>query len=142
MPVTSSKLVHHYRALHGCRAKCGLEIFRHPGFVLVIASERNDNPGTSVTNWAEHLATEVCRVYDIKAESLVWIERYPGHGRDPEHWALCRFEWVNGQPGRFARPRWVHLNDGQLRAFRSGEWPDLPGRMSALALQEETEEGP
>ena len=131
-----SKLIHHYRANLGWRAKCDLEILRHPDFVLVIASERNDNPGTGVTNWAEHLATEVCRVYDVPPRSLVWVEHYPDHPLDPEHWDLVRFHWVGGPKGQFARPQWARLNDGQLRDLRSGNLPELPGGISALAIRE------
>ena len=54
-----------YRALNGHPAKCGLEVLRHQEFVLVIASERSDNTGTSITNWAERLAGEVSHVLDI-----------------------------------------------------------------------------
>ena len=152
--MNTTKVTHHYRAILGWRAKCDLEIVRHPDFVLVIASERNDNPGTSVTNWAEHLATEVCRVYDIPPRSLVWVERYPDHPLDPEHWDLCRFQWlsgraallnslnqqqpaVDGESGRFARPKWVRLRDDQLQALRSGVLPELPDGRSALAIREE-----
>ena len=151
--MSGTKLTHHYRAYHGWRAKCDLEIVRHPDFVLVIASERDDNPGRSVTNWAAELATEVCRVYDIPPQSLVWVEHYPDHPMDPEHWDLTRFQRLSGRAalpnslsqqqvptdgmnGQFTRPKWIRLNDDQLQALRSGSWPELPDGTSALSLQE------
>ncbi|QNR69744.1 hypothetical protein IAQ67_12465 [Paenibacillus peoriae] len=39
--------------------------------------ELPDNYGTSVTNFVENLATEICRVYSIPPKELIWIEHYP-----------------------------------------------------------------
>lgn len=44
---------------------------------MVIATELSDNPGVSVTNFAEGLATLVCRRFSIDPEKLIWIEHYP-----------------------------------------------------------------
>ena len=51
---------------HGCRSFCALEILRladerH----AVIATELRDNPGTSITNAFELVATAVCRQFNI-----------------------------------------------------------------------------
>ena len=44
-----------YRGYYGCESHCTLEIYGN----LVIATEADDNEGTSITNMAEHLATRV-----------------------------------------------------------------------------------
>ena len=130
-----------YRALSGHPAKCDLEVLRHQEFVLVIASERSDNPGTSITNWAERLAGEVSHVLDIPPKSLVWIEHYPERGDAfhpmPEDWDLVTFQWRDGRKSPFSHPRWWRLNRDQLQALRSGAWPDLPAGLSARAVREE-----
>ena len=76
-------------------AKCGLDVFRHQDFALVIATELEDNPGTSVTNMAEGLATKVCKDLGIAARSLVWVEHYPPRGlRQSGHdgaWDMVQF---------------------------------------------------
>ena len=63
-----------YLGFHGSRAKCHLRLCPES---LVIASELPDNPGTSVTNMAEHLATMVCVRFGIDPAALRWVERYP-----------------------------------------------------------------
>jgi hypothetical protein len=55
-----------YRGFYGCPSVCSLEILRlADGRAAVIATELDDNPGTSVTNVAEHLASEVCDRFAI-----------------------------------------------------------------------------
>ena len=80
---------------------CALELLPRPdGRVVVIASELADNPGTSVTNAAELLATDVCRRFGIAPDRLVWIEHYE-YGRDA---GIPRtFDLVTFHPPRPAR---------------------------------------
>jgi len=59
---------------NGHPAKCHLKIIE--GFI-VIATEISDNPGVSVTNAAENLATIVCDKFVIEPEELQWYERLP-----------------------------------------------------------------
>ena len=70
-------MIFQYKGFHGCQAQCEIEIHRHPEFTAVVCSERDDNPGTSVTNFAEGLATLICAEHKIDTATLVWIERYP-----------------------------------------------------------------
>lgn len=67
-----------YTGYHGCQSHCDIEVFRGPGKVMVLCTEAEDNKGTSVTNMAEHIATDVCRRNNIAHTELVWIEHYPG----------------------------------------------------------------
>jgi len=56
--------IHHYRGLWRDGGRCRIEVYapeagdadRHP---VIVASERDDNAGSSVTNMAEYLAAEV-----------------------------------------------------------------------------------
>jgi len=67
-----------FSGFHGRPAACGLErIDLADGRVVVIAIELPDNPGVSVTNFAELLATMVCHRFGINPVKLVWIEHYP-----------------------------------------------------------------
>lgn len=52
---------------------CDIEIIKN----LVIATEMPENEGTSVTNMAEYLATQVCQEFGINPKHLIWIEHYP-----------------------------------------------------------------
>src|ERR1700683_2515523 len=69
--------LYRYRGFHGCQSHCGLEIIRTQcGKTVVIATELADNPGKSVTNVCEYLASWVCVEFEIDPSSLVWIEHY------------------------------------------------------------------
>ena len=94
-----------YKGYHGCESKCEIEIQRmiYVGRVVVVATELPDNPGTSITNMAEQLATQVCRAQNIAPQHLVWIEHYPGGS-----WDLVTFGW-DWRVGAFAYPEWRPL---------------------------------
>lgn len=93
-----------YTGFHGCDCFCYI---RRNGNV-VLCTEAHDNPGTSITNMAEGVATQVCRALDIPLDKLVWIEHYAGMSSEPrETFDLVTFEIVNDAPGgRFAHPKW------------------------------------
>ena len=71
--------IHRYpfTGFHGCQCWCSLEVLPlSDGRTAVIATEVADNPGTSVTNAFELLATDVCARFTIDPRRLVWIEHY------------------------------------------------------------------
>ncbi len=75
---------HQFRGLTGALAWCRIAVYRgEDGSVVVICSEQPDNPGTSVTNYAEHLAREL---WERENRPLLysWIEHYPAEAR-PNH---------------------------------------------------------
>ena len=61
--------------------RCGLSIWRasHQHYAVVIASELPTNPGTSITNAYEHLATQVVRHLHphVPPWGTLWFEHYP-----------------------------------------------------------------
>jgi len=59
-------------------ARCGLKILAHKLGITVILTELPDNPGMSVTNAVEEIATQVHRqkLPNVKPDSIRWIERY------------------------------------------------------------------
>lgn len=115
-----------FRGFHGCQCFCSLEIVpATDGHKVVIATELQDNPGTSITNVAEHLASAVCDRFGIDPEKLVWIETYgyPAPGDRERTFDLVTFrkrepdgviQWgpsvlrtkPDGWPGYFAEPKW------------------------------------
>ena len=80
---------------------------------LIIASELVENPGTSVTNAAEELATALERRHcPDPGERMLWVEHYPASVGDrgralPERFALVTFE--RADDGRLHRPQWWHV---------------------------------
>jgi hypothetical protein len=93
--MTTRNFTFDFAGLHGRPARCGLEIVGFAdGRTVVFANELSDNPGVSVKNFAEELATIVCRMFLIDPAKLVWIEHYPA---DP--CPIC-----SGSGGKTGRP--------------------------------------
>lgn len=87
-------------------SRCQLQINGN----VVMVTELDDNPGTSVTNMAEQLATLICQEFSIDPASLIWIEHYPERGSKydtyPEDFDLVTFTW-DGR--RFIHPQWKRI---------------------------------
>ena len=100
-----------YKGFRDCDSVCRLRIYRNDdkNSVLVVASELHDNPGTSITNMAESLATMVCRQYHISPHKLIWVEHYPRQrwGNQTFYRLYFDFDWSRV---RFTNPRWKRLD--------------------------------
>jgi hypothetical protein len=106
---------HEYRGLHGFESKCGLDVWWVFGQTIVMLTELVDNPGTSVTNYFEHIATELFDFVSLVGigadpepaapDSIIWIEHYERTEKSgiPETWERVRLEW-NGE--RYHSPAW------------------------------------
>jgi len=75
---------HHYHGMMAFRSVCRIRVSQlESGMTVVIATELPDNPGTSITNWAEFLASEMRRRFVPPGGALAWIEH------DPERPGRC-----------------------------------------------------
>ena len=136
-----------YRGFHGCQSFCKLQVLPlADGRTAVIATELEDNPGTSVTNVAEQLASFVCDRFGIDPDHLVWIEHYgyPSATRpkEPRSYDLVTFwrpppekiRWLapvlrarpDGWPGYSAEPEW--------REMTAWDWKELGVEPAAAAV--------
>ena len=114
-------IIYNYKGIGGCDCFCELEIYGN----LVICTESEENEGTSVTNWAGPLASQVCEAYGIDPEKLIWIERYKDRGEYnrhqdtweyPEDFSLVEFNIVP--------PRTV-FNRGVTSTLKHARWKPL-----------------
>ena len=116
-------------------AWCQLQVYvTDDAAVVALATELADNPGVSITAWADRLAY---RVWQEVGEPPVftWIEHYPA-GSSPERgesFALVQFTPTPG--GAFTTPRWQALSRPlveELLAQATGGapavWASLPPR--------------
>ena len=124
-------ITYHYKGYWGCKACCGLRFYTAPtGETVVVAIELSHNEGTSITNMAEQLATQVCRDFSLDPQRLLWIENYtdlidgPAE-RTPDSFDLVSFEW-SGEA--FSNPKWRPLNYAEVRFLTGGALP-APGNM-------------
>ena len=102
---------YHYKGFWGCDSCCEIEVHRRSdGKYVFIATELPDNPGTSVTNYAEHLATAMRTQYGLKPEEVIWIEHYPeAKDRRKEDFELVRFIAAEGES--FRSPVWTRITE-------------------------------
>lgn len=102
---------------HKFLSECYLEIYQdEDGSCVVIATELQDNPGTSVTNAAGAIATQVVSEFGINPEKLTWIEHYPdrdygGRKTIPEDFDLVTFT-RSGNELRY--PKWKRVGKEEV----------------------------
>lgn len=95
-----------YRDGLGRLCRCDLHVYRDGATAVVVASERADNPGASITNTYNHLATGVCQKLGLSVEQTTWIEHYgpESYGEKIDE----TFDWIslvwNGE--RLVSPTW------------------------------------
>lgn len=92
-------MIYEYKGIHNCDCKCDLRIKGN----VVVVSELENNPGTSITNAAEDLANQVCEEFGIDKEKVVWFECY--EYRNLNEYAMVKFEIDSN--GEFYSPNWV-----------------------------------
>jgi hypothetical protein len=116
---------YNYKGFWNCDSCCDIEVHRRSdGKYVFVATELPDNPGTSVTNFAEHLATAMRSQYALKPEELIWIEHYPeAKNRRKEDFDLVRFLGMEGDA--FRTPVWTRITeqavDGLIAGVRNVE---------------------
>lgn len=114
----------HFLGLHNRPSCCRLHVFQErperPCSVVVV-TELDDNPGTSVTNAAEHLATVVCDLYTLDPERLRWIEHYPRRKgcKSEFDWVVFKRQYIGfptTHPVVFDDPTWYPMTDAHWGA--------------------------
>lgn len=68
-----------FEGLHKCASVCDLIVVDERDGSVVLLSERDDNTGTSITNYFEKLATQIHKTFlaHVDPEQIRWIEHYP-----------------------------------------------------------------
>lgn len=115
MPAPEHRVIEQfeYRGFGGRCSWCRLEVIPlGDGRTVIIASQLPGNPGTPMTNAAEHLASHVCDRFGINPDRLVWNENY-GHG---------------GPRGTASRKQEYDLATVRLRPIDSIRWSDAVPR--------------
>ena len=123
-----------YKGFHGRPARAHLRIYgAEPGRLpVVIATELEHNPGTSITNAAELLAQQVWNdaniwgaAYEVSREGFTWIEHHPASSVPPdtntergfpEHFSEVTFEI--GEDGNLDIRDALGPGDGQRNAWQ------------------------
>ena len=100
---------------------CDIEVHqRSDGKYVFVATELPDNPGTSVTNYAEQLATAMRTQYALKPGDVIWIEHYPeAKDRRNEDFDLVRFLGMEGDA--FRTPVWTRITEQAVDELIAGK---------------------
>jgi hypothetical protein len=102
---------------------CHVRIFdRHPSPPVVVLTEIADNPGASVTNASEHIATELrSRFALLRSTDPIWIEHYNGESYTPDLFAPDRFGTItftyDKERQRYRAPEWRVLASPELQSL-------------------------
>lgn len=101
-----------YAGYGNCDCHCYIKVHGN----AVICTEAPENTGTSVTNMAEGIATQVCHQFGIPRGELIWIEHYLHAGSDiGETFDLVTFSEADG---KLVHPQWKHAGkDAAMRLF-------------------------
>lgn len=100
---------------------CDIEVRQgSDGKYVFVATELPDNPGTSVTNYAEQLATAMSRQYGLKPGDVIWIEHYAeAKDRRKEDFDLVRFLATEGDS--FRTPVWMRITEQAVNELIAGK---------------------
>ena len=123
------KFKHKYKGIGGCDCICGIEVYHN---IVVCTELEGENEGTSITNWCEELANQICNKVNISPQNLIWIEHYQDRGyynkrsknyEYPEDWTLIQFNVIDidltGMKGRLVSPRFISITKDVVDALIS-----------------------
>jgi hypothetical protein len=92
---------------------------RNDGKYVFVVTEPPNNPGTSVTDYGEHLATAVRRQHGLKPADLIWIEHHLESKDHPaEVFNLVRFLGMKGDS--FRTPVWTRITEQAVEDLIAG----------------------
>lgn len=116
-----------FDGIGNCQSICDLEIvFADNDDVILIATEKTDNPGTSVTNALEDLIYQVVERYNFDMEKIIWIEHYPPNytsAGDNESFDLVQFVVDEDDKIQSQSIRWKRITEDQVEDIRDGANP-------------------
>lgn len=99
-----------------CESKCGVTIQKNEENLTVILTELNDNPGTSITNAFEMIATRLYneRFRDRNPWDIKWIENYPARHHREETFDEVSLHWDGSE---YNSPVWRRLDDFKMEGY-------------------------
>ena len=111
---------YNFKGYWGRDSCCDIEVHRRSdGKHVFIATEVPENRGTSITNYAEHLATAMRKQHGLKPEDVIWIEHYPeAKDRRKESFDLVRFAVVGNT---FHTPVWTRITEQVVDELIAGK---------------------
>lgn len=118
--------IFHYKGYHNCDSKCGVSIIGGDNDTTVVLTELPDNPGTSVTNFVEGIATAVVRelLPRFPIHKIKWVDHYFAvKPLQPETFDNVKLDWDGGRAvaerdGQFHNPEWSPMDKEEARKIK------------------------
>lgn len=116
---TYVELFYDFKGTWDVPSRCGLKIVKKADQDIVIATELYlENPGTSVTEFCNRLATLILKDYDMDVSRFCFIVRTPENNSKlsflNEFFSKAHMEW-DGE--KFGKPRWEPLSKDAVDAL-------------------------
>ena len=103
-----------HRNIRRTPSVCHLQVARRGDDSLIIATELADNPGMSITNSSERLASLVVQQFGLNPAHMTFIEHYNEESyygqslrRDPDHYSEVSYTWEGNEA---KHPQWKPLS--------------------------------
>ena len=111
--------VYSYSGYNGCLSRCQLQVWQAEDKLqaVVVVTELNSNPGTSITNAVEGLALEVYTQFGLSMPGTEWYEEYE---HTPGKYDRAFFD-LQMQPERSPNlnPKWRPTLPAELERLKS-----------------------
>jgi hypothetical protein len=108
-----------FKGFFGCYSKCGYRLEQTDKWTVLIVSELDDNPGTSITNAVEILFPQICEKLNLDPEKLVWVEHYSETPVYVEIWDVVTMDFEDNKP-KLMSPKWERISTDDVRKICSG----------------------
>ena len=114
--------IYHFKGEWDTPSLCGLKIVKKKEKAIIVVTEFYDtNPGTSITNWNTHLATEIIQKYRIDPNHIIFIEHTPEMSKTlsfyQETFDRVTFNWDGAS---FTDPQWERISKEEVIKLMDG----------------------
>jgi hypothetical protein len=108
----------------GIEAKCQVRIYQTDAGATVLLTELADNPGMSITNASEEIASSLAARFALNPIITTWIEHYPSTAwrderRRDETFDEITYTW-QGQTA--SAPQWRRLTIEEVERMTGATW--------------------
>jgi len=103
-------MLYNYKGFHGCDSCCDIKVYGN----IVVATQNDDNQGTSITNKAEDIAIDIAKMHGIKLNELVWYECYEGR------LSACSKVEFEIEKNQFVNPSWEKESKENIQEMIQG----------------------
>jgi len=110
------QFTHKYIGFNNTPSFCNIYWIENAHSVCILMLERNDNPGTAVTNRSENIANELCKMIP-EHKNVMWFEKY----QNKEYIAEVIYM---GKRNAYHTPRWISVSLETKKYFEQ-HFPEL-----------------